>query len=191
MLLDRALRATIRNFSTLFLLVALVMVPLQVAHAYVFRRVIAVSELHPAIEGFPEGRKVARVGPGQLRKARTGYLVIGAIEILLLPLLVRAAARVMAVDRAGGVPTVVGAFAGMRGSLEVGRLRGLPVGPLVVAATLGITIGWLTRALGLVLVEPLADGAAFSGVGLIEGVARALGGAFVVGPAGWALLKDT
>jgi hypothetical protein len=189
MLLDAALRATVRNFSTLFLLVAVVTVPLHVGHAYAFRNVIATSELHPAIERWPPQRRVRGVGSGDLRTARVASTIITLLEIALLPLFARAAARVMAVDRRHGVPTVVGAWGG--GPIPLRELRPPTVGPVVVAAALALTVGWLARAIGLIVVESLPDGVAFAGRGLNESLARAGGAAFLIGPIGWMGSKDT
>jgi hypothetical protein len=191
MLLDRALRATVRNYSTLFLLVAVVTVPLEVAHAYVFRRVIAVSELHPAIERFPSHRKVGGVGPRQLGEARVVAAAVTALELLSLPFLARAATRIVEVDRAGGVPTLLGIVRRTHRTPPLRRLRRIPTGPLLAAAAVGLAVAWLARAVGLVVVEPLPDAAAFAGVGLVDGVARAAGGAFFVGPAASLWVKDT
>lgn len=190
MLLDRAFRATVRNFSTLFLLVAIVTVPLHVAHAYVFRRVIAVSELHPAIERFPRARKVSGVGRAELTEARTSYLVLNLFEVALLPLIVRAAALVMAADRRGEVPTVIRAVA-RRSTAGALSWRLLSPGALVVALGVSIAVTWLARAAGLILVEPLPSTSSWAGVGVVEGLSRAVGAPFFVGPAGWMATKDT
>jgi hypothetical protein len=189
--LDRALRATVRNFSTIFLLVALVTLPLQLIHAYVFRNVIAVSELHPAIETFPQERQVSGVGRRQLREAAVTYAVVNVIEIALLPWVVGATAQVMATDRRQGVPTVLRALQATGSSLAVARLTRLRRGPMLLAATLAVAVGWLLRVIGLIVVEPLPDSAAFAGVGLVEGLCRAVGGAFLVGPLAWMVSKDT
>jgi hypothetical protein len=189
--LDRALRATVRNFSTLFLLAAIFTVPLHVGHAYAFRRVIAVSDLHPAIERFPKARQVRGVGPGAVARARMGYLVLNLLEVALLPLLARPAARIMAADRRREVPTVIGALAAGKRSNDAISWRGLAMGPLVVALLLAAVIAWLARTVGLVLVEPLPSASAFAGVGLVEGLSRALGAPFVLGVAGWMATQDT
>ena len=190
MLLDSALRATVRNFSTLFLLVAILTVPLHVVHAYVFRGVIAVSDLHPAIERFPRARKVKGVGRADLGEARTSYVVLNLLEVALLPLVARAAARVMAADRRDEVPTVTRAVAPRRSSEGAPSWRLLSPAVLVVGLVLAVAVAWLARAAGLILVEPLPSTSAFAGIGLVEGLARALGAPFLVGPAGWMATKD-
>ena len=67
----------------------------------------------------------------------------------------------------------------------------MPTGPLLTAAVIGLAVAWLARAVGLLVVEPLPDAAAFAGVGLVDGVTRAAGGAFFVGCAAWLWVKDT
>jgi hypothetical protein len=180
MLTDAALRATFRNFSTLFLLVATLTVPLHLAHAYVFRDVIAVTELHGAIDTFPEGRQVRGVDRAAVASARLSLLGLTAIEIAAIPLLVRAARAVVTAGEEE-VPTVVGAYRSLPTRRPAARsLRA--VAPAVVAAVVfAAAVAWLARLVGSVLVEPLPDARAFVGVGLAEASARALGGAFLVG----------
>jgi hypothetical protein len=182
---DHALRATVRNYSTLFLVVAIFSVPLHVGRAYDYRHVLAVSDLHPAIERFPKTRKVRRVGPRALSRARTSYLVFNLIEVALLPLLAWAAARIMIADRRREVPTVIAAWASLRASDGSVSWRRLSAGPLVVALVLAVLIAWLARTAGLLLVEPLPSASAFLGVGLVEGLSRAVGAPFLLGVAGW------
>jgi hypothetical protein len=191
MLVDRSLRATVRNFSTLFLLAATITLPLHVAHAYVFREVIEVAELHPAIEEFPARRKVRGVGLRQLDEARVSYLWLSVAELVLLLVLVRPTARVLEVDGRHGVPSVWDAWTGQRSSPGVfAALRGTSAGPLLVGAALALVVGWLTRAVGLLVVEPLPDRLAFAGIGAVEGLCRALAAPFFLGIAAGAT-KDT
>jgi hypothetical protein len=178
---DAALRATFRNFSTLFFLVAVMTVPLHVAHSYVFREVIALSELHPEIETFPKGRRVRNIGVVDLDRARTSYVVLSVLEVALLPLLVRAARHVVARDNP--VPTVVGAYRALaRAHSGSSQPWTALARALALAAPFGVAVALLMRATGLLLIEPLADEHAVSWVGLVEGTARAAGGAFVIGP---------
>ena len=192
MLVDRSLRATVRNFSTLFLLAATITLPLHVAHAYAFREVIEVAELHPAIEQFPARRKVRGVGLRQLAEARLSYLWLNVVELALLLVLVRPTARVLEVDRRHGVPTVWDAWTGRGGSPGVfSALRGTSVGPLLAGVALALVVGWLARAVGLLVVEPLPDRLAFAGVGVVEGLWRALAAPFFLGIAAAGAAKDT
>jgi hypothetical protein len=182
----------VRNFSTLFLIVALVTGPLHLAHAYVFREVIALSELHPAIERFPPTRKVRGIGRSELSRARIAYFVINAVELALLPLMVRAAARALAVDRQQGVPTALGAWAtSLRSSAPRARLGGVSVRALGAAALGAFIIGWLAREVGLLVIEPLPDPEAWAGVGLVEALCRACGAPFFLGVAASGAGEDT
>jgi hypothetical protein len=178
-MLDRALRATFRNFSTLFLLAALVFVPLHIAYAFAFRRVLAVSELHRAIAQFPGGRLVQGVGREQLSNAHAWSLGLTLLEAVLLPFLVAAADRVLAEDARSGVPTVLGAL-----SLAPARLAAPPRDRAPAAAggaVVALAVAWLARSVGLLVAEPLPARLAWAGVGLAEGGARALGGAMLIG----------
>ena len=181
-MLERAFSAAFRNFSTLFLMVALFTVPLHVGYSYFFRDVIEVREIHSSIEGFPSYRQVKNVGPDELRTARLAYLGLSVLEVaLLLPLLARATARVLEVDSAGGVPTIPRA---LRASFRRGSSasRGL-VGALpsiLIAAVLALAIGWLFERAALLLVEAVPDEHSWPLVGAIQGFSRALEAPFLL-----------
>ncbi len=181
-MLERAFSAAFRNFSTLFLMVAVFTVPLHVSYTFMFRDVIEVAELHSSIEEFPDYRQVKGVGPDELRTARLTYLGLSVLELaLLLPLLARATGQVLAVDARGGVPTIPGALRSVRRRHQgiAGTLLGaLP--SVVAAALLALTIGWLFERAGLQLVEAVPDEATWPLVGLIRGTARALAAPFLL-----------
>ncbi len=184
MLVDAAFRSTFREFSTLFLLVAILTVPLHVAHSYVFRDVLAVRDLHPDISGFPEGRHVRNVGVADLRSSQRAALALTLLEIALIPLFVRAARPVVRGETQ--IATVLGALrrltrkrpaSGERPDKLILTLAGLAL--LALFATL------LLSASGLLLADALPDDHAFPWLGLVEGTARAVGGALFVGPAAY------
>ncbi|MGH2755451.1 MAG: hypothetical protein ACRDLB_13610 [Actinomycetota bacterium] len=184
-MLDHAFRLTLKNFTTYFLLAACITVPLHVGHALVFQRVIAVSEIHDAIEEFPSERQVRGVGKAELRDARLGLVAVTAVEILLLPLLARAARRVLSDDRHGVLPTVRGGWG--RPSETGGNLARAwrkEGSSLVVALVLALAIGALAERAGMLLTEPLADQRAWAGVGLAQAAARALAIPFFIVPWG-------
>ena len=81
MLVDRAFRFVFRNFSTLWLIVATIVFPLHLAHGFAYRDVIAVRELHGAIEHFPAYLKVKGVSAARLSAARTSYAALTAVEL--------------------------------------------------------------------------------------------------------------
>lgn len=173
--LDRAFSAVFRNFSTLFLIAIVVVAPLQVGHAVIFKRVIAVSELHPDIEEFPEERQVKSVGQAQLDNFRKGHALVLLLELALLPLMAAAARRTFIDEREGRVPT---ATASWRKSLR--RQPGLVRAPLSRvphlsgAALAALLVGWLAYRAGSLMTEFLSDDSAFIGVGLTNTIAHSL-----------------
>ena len=172
MLVDRAFRFAFRNYSTLWLIVASVVFPLHLAHGYVFRDVIAVSQLHPAIELFPERRQVARVSAADLAEARRWHAALTAMEIVLIPALAGAATRVLEEDLRGGVPGALRAWGGAT-RLNLRGLVGRP-GPLLVALAISFAAGWLAETTGGLLVEPLPPGLLWVGAALTAATARSL-----------------
>lgn len=185
-MLDRAFRLTLRDLSTYFLLAACLFVPLQIAHAFVFQDTIAVTELHDQIGALREDETVRGVGPGDLDTYRlTGVLVL-AVDILLLPLLIAAASRVLETRERGELPSLRQAWHGaprrIAQSLRSFRAPGVLLTSLVVA----VAIGALARVSGLLLIEPLSEPTLWAGVGLIEAGARSLAAPFVMVPAAFA-----
>jgi hypothetical protein len=172
MLVDRAFRFAFRNYSTLWLIVASVVFPLHLAHGYVFRDVIAVSELHPAIELFPERRQVARVSAADLAEARRWYAALTAVEVAFIPALAGAVTRVLEEDLRGGVPGALRAWGGAT-RLNLRGLIGCP-GPLLVALVISFAAGWLAETTGRLLVEPLPPGLMWIGAALTAATARSL-----------------
>ena len=104
-MLDHSLRLAVRNYSTLFLFVLLLVMPLHLAYTYAFRDVFSISELHPQIENLTGERRVHGVGPDDLSAARLTLLALSAAELTLVPLLARGARAAFARDSAGGVST--------------------------------------------------------------------------------------
>lgn len=193
MLLDRCFRAVWRNYSTLFLIVATVTVPLNLAYAVTFRAVLAVNDLHPAIARFPPSRRVLGVGRDQVFTARLAFVAVVLVEILVAPLLARAAQRVLITDSSGAVPTATSAWRhpGRRAVLLRPHPQGL--GPLVAAGLFTALVTWLAVIMGLDASEAVGPSARYIAVGLAGGLAPALGGPFVVGTAAYLALhrEDT
>ena len=181
MLLDRSLRATFANYSTLLLIAAVVFVPLQIGCSYVYRNVIATTEIHDQIREFPtESRQVKSVGKPQLERARLAFLGADVLGLLLLPLMVRAARRAQEVDSSGGVATALDAW---RHIGSDGRKRSWDKGTIgtVVAATLiGLAVGFFLQQIGLLLSAPVGDDRAYVPVGLSRALARSAGVPFVL-----------
>ncbi|MEA2461557.1 MAG: hypothetical protein QOH90_1734 [Actinomycetota bacterium] len=179
-MLDRTLRVTFKNYSTLFLLAAAFSVPASLIYAFFFRNAIAVSELHDTILGFPGKRQVAGVGHQTLITARLvgwGLVVLG---VLSLPFLMRAAGRILERDRSGHAPTVWDALTTKpEASTSIGGILAGPL-PLAAASIVALVVGVLALFVGLSLSEFLSSGRLWVGVGLARGVAWAAGVPFVL-----------
>ncbi len=182
MLLDRVLRLTIRNFSTLFLVVLIAIIPLHLIYAVMFHDVFAVRELHPAIADFPENRLVRGVGRTDISLARIGFWVVVAIEAALIPFVIRAIKRVLVLDREGEVPGALSAWRTWRESSST------PIGVKPDAATtagaiaVGLLVGvfvWLTLD---AVVDLLRGSAVAFGVAVADAASRAAGAAFALTP---------
>jgi hypothetical protein len=182
MLADRALQKTFRNFSTLVLVVALVTVTLHLVYAFIFRDVIAVGEIHGQIEDIAPGRQVRNVGPGQLRDARTAYWILTAVEVVTLPLLVRATRRVLDGDRNREIPGAWRAW---------GRaFRGpwLPRGgrelwtAIATGVAFAVIAGFLVERTGLLVVQAVDVDVRWLADGMVRGLSRAIGAPFGLVP---------
>ena len=177
-MLDRAFRLTLQDLSTYILIAAVVTVPLHVVHDFAFQRVVAVGELHEDIEDFTGDVKVRGVGPSELSAFRLAGWGVAAIEVLFVPLLVGAARRVRAVRDAGRLPTVTDAWSHARMGAR-GAFNGLRSPRIWVPAALtALLLGLLAERAGLLLIEPLGDGVAWTG----DALARALAAPFLVIP---------
>lgn len=179
MLADRALRAAFSNFSTLFLLAATITLPLHLTHGYLFREVYEVRDLHPVIEQFPKGRRIARVSPRRLQRSRSAATIVLVAELALLPLLAGAALRVVRTHQEGGVPTTLRSWRGVRDLLRLGAAGSKP-GVVVVGAAVALAVGWLARTTGLILAEPVPNSWAWLAISGVEALARAAATPFLV-----------
>jgi hypothetical protein len=182
--LDRVLAVTWRNFATLFLIVALVTVPLHVARTFVYRKVLVVREFEPDIEAFQEGREVRGIGPEDLDAARRSLWIVTVIEILLIPLAVGAVRRALMVgDVHDHPPGVLDAWTHSASALfsrEGGRSPS--VGAIAGGAAIGLLAGALLERIGLILSEPVPLYLAFAPIGVTEGASRAVGAIFFLVP---------
>jgi len=171
--LDNMLQTVFRNFSTLFLVVAVLMGPVHLAYTFTYKDVAQVEELHPYIENLPRGRQVQGVGRAVLADARRKFVWVTVAEVLLLPLLVGATRRVVAVDAAGGLPGVWDAYRHLL-TRRVGPPRRMPspatrLALLASGIVLAVVIGWLVQTIGLLGAEVGPDSARW----LIAGMSRA------------------
>lgn len=181
MLLEDALRTTLRNFSTLFLVIFAVLGPLHFLYAFVFHDVLALRELHPAISDFPASRQVRGVGRGDLGRAQIWFWVLAVVELFLLPVFTRVAAHVIAMDERGEVPTATQAWRriGDRAALPA-RPAGGVAGVVAAALLLGVAVASLVERTLMVIADLAADSAAFALIGLARSVGHSAGGVFLV-----------
>lgn len=181
MLVDRVFRLTFRNFSTLFLLVATVSFPLHLGYGIAFWDVVEVRELHDEIEDFPPQVAVKGVGPDDLRVARGALAGVVAVELALILLLTRAAARTIDVDEAGGVPTVLDGWSRIRS--PAGRPTGSGIAIFLIALAFSVGAGILAYRL-LASITDFLSGDAFVLAGQLGlAAAIALGAPFAL--VGW------
>jgi hypothetical protein len=174
MLVDRALKTTLQNFSTFWLIAAAVTVPLNLAWASLYPDVIATREIHAAIETLPAGEEVQGVDGDAIDRARYGQWIVLALEIALIPLLLRATRSAIERDASGSVPTVVGAWRNVaRGS----GARGTGPFKLSVAlpmAAFAVIVWALAALIGGLLTALVGDSLAWLVVALTRGGALAL-----------------
>jgi hypothetical protein len=178
---DDALKTTFRNFATLFFVVAALTVPVHVVHAFVYRDVIAVRDIHDAVEDLDPRQQVRGVTADDLVQYRTTGWLIAAAEIALIPVLAGAARTVLVTRDSVSVGTAWKRWlGGWREPLP--RLASHPATVLVVGAVIGVAVAFLLRSMGYLLSEPVGEAVAFGPVGLTEGVARATGAPFLLVP---------
>ena len=177
--LDSALRVALANFSTLFLLVAMLYVPLQAARSYAFRDVVEVRAIHDAIARFPADRRVRGVDRERLGSYRRLGLVVAAIQVGLLPILTGGARHALEEDRQGRLPTVAGSLAG-----GVARpILPVPGGPVLASVAIAAAVYLLGSAIVRLIVEVTPDAVAWAVAGVGEGTARAAAVPFVLATA--------
>ncbi|MEA2451456.1 MAG: hypothetical protein QOG04_166 [Actinomycetota bacterium] len=175
-MLDSALGKTFASLSTLVLVACVLTLPIHVAHAFVFRNVLAVQEIGPEIQAFPEGRQVRGVAKGDFDAERNWLLILLGGELALLPFVYRASRRVITVENEGGVATVRDAWTHL-GSQHGGFI----LGPVLIGAAIGAVCGWLVWTIGKVIADMASADLTWAVVGLSRAAAVALVFAFVTG----------
>jgi hypothetical protein len=180
-MLESALQATFRNFSTLFLIVAVVVFPLHLAYGLTFRDEIAVREVHPEIAELPSDRRVRGVGPAEIDRARMAAYAVWLVEIALIPLFVRAARRALDATERGDVATVADAWRGAFGRDPRQWVSGGPAA-VAVGAGMALLVLLMIEVSGLLLTDVLPDGPRFAGVVVVDTLARASALPFVLTP---------
>lgn len=185
-MLDRAFRSVFANFTTMFLVVAVIALPVHLAFTFAFKEVIEVSELHDEIAAFPPDRTVREVGPASLTTYRAGLVLLTVFDVAALALLVRPTRRVLRDAAAGRVPTATGAW------LRIGAERGGYLrawsragGSLIAAFAVAALLVYLSGRVALLAAQPLGDARAWVGNGLARALALSLGAPFFL--ATWAI----
>ena len=181
-MIERAFARTFRNFSTIFMVVAVVVLPVHLIYAFTFRNVIATSDFHDAIDSMPSYRQVRSVGPPQLDHARLAFWLITAAELALVPLAMRATRRVFIVDDAGEVPTAVDAWGRALQRQEGRTFRPGWVAPALVGVAGAVAAGLLIAGVGSSLTGFLSEDWRWTGVGLTQALALAGAAPLALGP---------
>ena len=174
MLVDRALKTTLRNFSTLWLIVAVVTIPLNLAWGTLFHDVIATREIHADIESLPSGDRVRGVDGEAIERSGYAQLIVLALELASIPLLLRATRRALERDASGHVPTALGAWRGVGRSSGDRSSAPWRLSVALAMAGFALVVGFLAALIGALLAAPVGDALAWLVVGLTRGAALAL-----------------
>lgn len=172
-MIERAFARTFRNFSTILMIVAVVVFPLHLIYAFTFRNVIATADFHDAIEAMPKYRQVRSVGSTQLDHARLVFWILTAGEIAILPLAVRATRRAFIVDDTGDVATATDAWGRALQRQEGRTFRPGWLVPAGVGLASAVVAGLLIDTIGDGLTGFLSEDWRWAGEGLTQAVARA------------------
>jgi hypothetical protein len=184
--MDRCFKHVFRNFSTLFLTVFVVTLPVYMVYAFIFRNVLAVRELHDVIATFPGKKQVGGVGAAQLdRYDLVGWLIIGGLVLALL-FFVRCVRRTMERDADGHAPTVIDSLthAPTKKPSLATAIRELPR-EMLMGVLDALIVGFLLEQIGFGLSEFLPDQQTWIGIGLTYAITKAAMAPFILVP--WAL----
>jgi hypothetical protein len=186
-MLDRAARSTVRNFSTLFLICLVLLLPLEIAYGFLHKGAIANHEIRPFIVDLGEGTKIQGVGSPEFESAERNRVILTVIEVALLPLFIAAARRAIERDRLGELPSATDAYVH---GLAPPRIGPAPparaVGAVGLAALFAFVLAFAALRGGGLLVDLFPDRFRFVMLGLVEASARSLAlpwflGAWIVG----------
>lgn len=169
------------HFSTLFLVVAVVTVPLHVLYGFAYRNVIATREIHDQISELPNYRQVRSVGPRQLTHAERVYWALAALELALIPLGVRAARRAIEVEESGGVATIRDSWRAALTKDDRARVFAPHTLPsIAIGALTAVALGGLLEVTGSIAIEFVDVDFAWIGLGLVQALARAAAAPFIL-----------
>ena len=183
MLVDRALKTALRNFSTFWLIVAAVSIPLNLAWAVGFQDVVATRAIHADIESLPTGDTVRGVDEEAIDRARYGELIVLALQIAIIPVLLRATRRAIERDAEGHVPTALGAFGGVFRSSRARRPTRFSASVALAMAAFALIVGIFATLIGDLLVEAAGGSVAWLVLALSRGTVLALALPFLL--VGW------
>ena len=189
-MIDRAFARTFGNFSTIFVIVAVVVFPLHLVHAFVFRDVIAASDYHAAIAAMPAGSRIGSVAPSDLTTARLVYWLLVAIELALLFFALRATRRALQVDDEGGVPTATDAWAHAFRAAGPGLALRDSLGTAAVGLAAALVCALLIAGIGGAITSFFNNEHRWVGEALTQALARAGGLPLFLGPIGATRAKE-
>lgn len=181
-MIDRAFARTFGNFSTIFVITAVVVFPLHLAYAFIFRDVIAAGDYHHAIEALSGPSRIGDVGPADLDKARLVFWILTAGELLLLPFAARATLRAFEVAGQGGISTATDAWAHAFGPKTGSLSLAAPLAPAGAGLVVAVLCGLLISAIGGVLTDFLSSDHRWVGEAFTQGMSRAGALPFFLGP---------
>jgi hypothetical protein len=179
--IERALQATFRHLTTVFLLVALVATPLHVAYAIAFKDVIAVDAVHDRIEDLPEGREIKGVDSGLLGESRAYFLLLEAIELMAAVILLGAVVRVLEDEDAARMPTVSGALKGIGRRPHLNFAARLWAS-IAICAVIAVGMGYLTEVSLVALSDVVSPDHRWAWIAVSRAAARSLSAPFVLVP---------
>lgn len=189
-MVERAFERTLRNFSTIFMIVAAIVAPIHLVYAFTFRNVIATSDYHDAIEAMENGRKVRSVGPRELDQARLAFWIVTAGEIALVPFALRATRRALIVDDEGGVPTASDAWAHAFGRQHARPATRGWLAPAAAGLGAAAAAALLINGIGDGLTAFLSDEQRWAGEAVTQIVTRAGALPLFLGPVAAARAKE-
>jgi len=179
MSLDDAWRATFRNYSTFFLVVFVVLMPLHLIYGWVFHDVLAVRELHPAIAEFPSTRQVRGVGQADVDRAGLWFWILAVVEVALLPLMAKACRAVLDQEERGEMTTVTAAWPAVRGQRWLSTYRP-PAATIAGALGVAAVVAVLAEVALGVAADFTPDGLDFAALAVASAVGRSAGLPFLL-----------
>ncbi|MGI8775065.1 MAG: hypothetical protein ACR2KQ_08665 [Actinomycetota bacterium] len=181
-MLDDSYRAMLRHFGTFFLVPAVVIAPLHLAYAFAFREVIALGELHSAIEALPRGADVRGITGSDIATARLVFWGLVAVEILLVPIFAAVTRRAMKAEEGERIGRILGYWQGLRDEKGGGHP---PTGVLVPAVLITGMIAILASQVVAPLVQVVPSSLAWAVAGLGATTAHCLAAPFLLVPWAW------